>query len=446
MARTTRIRWITRQFPRAHQTTRWHGLHWTETNRFMAFYWSEAILAVAILIWAQTPSARAADPVAKFNPEDEAAARESDVLPEREAQLQSLFPVLISFGAHTGYDSNPRTGGNDQGAWFASQDLTLSYDRLRGPTQIGFVAGVGAVERFGQDADVNAYLNLSATQQISPRLSLSGTIDSAYRAEPDFSSDVGPNQRKGNYFRSTDQISATYQWTERLSTVTSYSFRVLRYEDSSVALFTDREEHTFSEEFRFDLGRQTVLLVDYRFLLVNYDTFPRDSTTHFALVGLEETFNPRLTAKMLGGASFRSFEQGENSVNPDVEGSVDYALARYSSLSWNFRYAVEEPSVQQALSRTTFRTGLQLRYGFTAKFSSALGFFYHHDESTGGTTAATAGPAFSTSAYDLSLSARYQLRRHWDLDASFQHSQVSSGGPDQSYSRNRYSIGVNFTF
>jgi hypothetical protein len=395
--------------------------------------WGIAVrLAVPILIW--------------FHSEDIPATASSDSLPTTEGQVQSLFPVLISLGLHTGYDSNSRTTGNSQGSWFASQQLTLSYDRLRGPTEIGLVAGVGVVERFTRNTDVNAFLNLSVTHAISPRLSLSGTIDSAYLAEPDFSTDVGPNGRAGNYFRSSDQIAATYQWSELVSTVTNYSFRLVRYEDSSTAFFTDREEHTFGEEFRFDLGRQTVLVTDYRFLLVNYDSFPRDSTTHFVLFGIEETFNPRLTAQLRAGPSFRSFEQGEDSIDPDVEGSVDYALARYSSLSWLIHYGVEEPAVQQALSRTTFRTGLQLTYGFTAKFSSAVGLFYHHDETTGGTTLPTAGPAFSTDAVDLSLSARYQLRRHWDLDASFEHSEVSSEGAGQSYSRNRYSVGVNFTF
>jgi hypothetical protein len=107
---------------------------------------------------------------------------------------------------------------------------------------------------------------------------------------------------------------------------------------------------------------------------------------------------------------------------------------------------VEEPSVQQSLSRTTLRTGLQLRYLFTARISSALGFFYHHDEDTGRTATTDASQAFSTDAYDLSLSARYQFSRHWDLDASFERSDVSSEDPAQSYTRNRYSIGVNFTF
>lgn len=415
----------------------------SKTSRPLRLSWSELILALTILIWIETPSICNADPVI----ENEVGAPGRDVVPGTEGQVQSLFPVLISLGVHTGYDSNSRTTTNAQSSGFVSEALTLSYDRLRGPTKIELVAGVEAVERFTRNSDVNALLNFSVTHEVSPRLLLTGTIDSAYRAEPDFTSDVGPSQRRGSYFRWGDQISAAYQWTERFSTVSSYSFRLIRYQDSSVASFADREDHTLGEEFRFELGRQTVLVGDYRFLIVNYDTSPRDSLTHFLLAGVEETFNPRLMAQLRAGASFRSFEEGEDSVNPIVEGSVDYALARHSSLRGIVRYAVEEPGVMQALSRTTFRTGLELRYGFTSKISSALALFYHHDENTPGNTPATAGTPFSTDAIDVSLSARYQFTSHLDADVSFQHTEVSSGNQTAGdYSRNRYSIGINFTF
>jgi hypothetical protein len=402
-------------------------------------------LMLPILIWNYPMMAWAIEPVIEDSQEAPSAA-DSDAVPGTERAVQSLFPVLISLGAHAGYDTNSQTTTNNEGSFFTSQELTLSYDRSRGPTQIGLVAGMQAVERFSRGTDINGFLDLSLTHNISPRLSLSAGIDAAYRAEPDFSSDVGPNTRQGNYFTSSDRIAASYEWTDRWSTVTSYSFRVVRYENSEAAFFTDREEHGFGEELRFELGRHTVLVGDYRLLLVDYDSFPRDSTTHFALMGVEQTFTPRLTAQGRAGASFRSFETGEHSIDPDFEGSLDYALARYSSLSWNMRYGVEEPSVQDALSRTTFRTGLQLRYGFTPKLSSAIGFFYHHDDTMGGTTAATLGPTFSTDAFDLSLSARYQLTSHLDLDAGFQHSDVSSGGTDTSYSRDQYTVGINFTF
>ncbi len=56
------------------------------------------------------------------------------------------------------------------------------------------------------------------------------------------------------------------------------------------------------------------------------------------------------------------------------------------------------------------------------------------------------GVGSSTDAYDLSISFRYQLTRHIDLDTSFQHTDVSSGAFDANYSRNRYSVGASFTF
>ncbi|MEO5718913.1 MAG: hypothetical protein ABIR29_10120, partial [Chthoniobacterales bacterium] len=203
-----------------------------------------------LLIVLRVSLAAAADPLVEIDPQDEANGASVAPLSTAEAQVQSLFPVLISLAARTGYDSNSTTTGNSQGSGFASQQLTLSYDRLRGPTQISAVAGTGVVERFGQKTDINAFLNLTFTHSISPRLSLTGGIDSAYQAEPDFTANVGPTQRSGNYFRSGEQVSAAYEWSDRFSTVTSYLFRLVRYEDSFTASFTDREEYTFGEEFR----------------------------------------------------------------------------------------------------------------------------------------------------------------------------------------------------
>lgn len=375
-----------------------------------------------------------------------ADASTADALPVSEIQVQSLLPVLINFGVQLGYDSNSRTTSNGGGSFFTSQSLTLSYDRLRGPTKLEFVAGVRAVERFSRKGDINSFLNLAVTHEVSPRLSLSGSVDSAYRTEPDFSSDLGLNQRAGNYFRTTNLISGTYQWSDRFSTVSSYTFRLLRYENSFTALFADRDEHSLAEEFRFELNRQTVVVADYRFLVVDYATSPRDSTTHFLLAGVEQAFSPRLKAQVRAGVSFRSFESGEDKTNPDFEGSIDYELARYSSLSWTVRYGVEQANGVQTLSRTTFRTGLQLKYGFTSKLSSALSLLYHHDEKNGGNMIGRAGVGSSTDAYALSVSLRYQLTRHVDLDTSFQHTELSSGAFGGNYSRNRYSVGASFTF
>src|SRR5262249_51930621 len=110
-------------------------------NRILRPIFAILISFLASLMQAQEPVTETAAP-------DQGTESESAPLPESEQRVQSLFPVLISLGVHAGYDSNAHTTGNGQGSWFASQELTLSYDRSRGPNKIDLVASVQAVERF----------------------------------------------------------------------------------------------------------------------------------------------------------------------------------------------------------------------------------------------------------------------------------------------------------
>ncbi|MFB4187180.1 outer membrane beta-barrel protein, partial [Bacillus velezensis] len=168
-----------------------------------------------------------------------------------------------------------------------------------------------------------------------------------------------------------------------------------------------------------------VLVADYRFLVVNYVTNPLDSTTNFVLAGVEHVFNRRLQGQFRGGLSFRSFDQGGSEVDPEFEGSLNCALGRHSSISWTARYGVEQATEQNAASQVTFRTGLQFRYAFTARISSAIGFNYQHNDNQGDvTTAGNVNPTagnFATDAYDVLVSLRYQINRRVDCDLGFQH-------------------------
>ena len=254
---------------------------------------SSLCLSLACLLEIAAPSIRAADPSGEVSSEQSPSSAEGTTAKKK----SSLFPLLISFGVHGGYDDNSRTSSNGSGTFFSDQQLALTYERLRGPLDLRLFSSVGVVERFGLKTDINASLDLSTTYQASRRLTLANSINAAYRAEPDFSSNIGPNTRAGNYFIMTDSFSAAYQWQRRFSTVNSYSFRLVRFENSFVASFTDRAEHTFGEEGRFDLNRNTVLVADYRFLVVDYVSAPLDSLTHFALAGVEHSFNSKLKGK-----------------------------------------------------------------------------------------------------------------------------------------------------
>ncbi len=161
-------------------------------------------------------------------------------------------------------------------------------------------------------------------------------------------------------------------------------------------------------------------------------------------------FNRRLQGQFRGGVSFRSFDQGGSEVDPEFEGSLNYTLGSHSSIGWTARYGVEQATEQNSTGQTTFRTGLQFRYAFTGRISSAVGFDYQHNDNQGGVpttgSVGTTGGSFATDAYDVLVSLRYQINRRIDCDLGFQHSENASADPIQDYSRNRYSIGLNFTF
>ena len=162
---------------------------------------------------------------------------------------------------------------------------------------------------------------------------------------------------------------------------------------------------------------------------------------------MEQTFNSRLQAQLRGGVSFRSIEGGQEQANPDVEGSLNYALGARSSIAWTGRYGVEAQSTgRQSLNAPNFRTGLQFHYAITPRISSTLGFNYNQNENQPQTIITPGATLVSENAYDVLLSLRYQINRHLDCDMSYQRSGVSSADPLQEYSRNRYSIGLNFTF
>ena len=405
---------------------------------------SGVILAMTVITLIHPSHVAGAEPEEETSTEYSGAATGEGVSPKG----PSLLPFLITFGVHGGYDSNPRTLPDPVGSWFTSQELTLSYERARESTKLAILARGEAIERFNANTDANGLLDLSLDHQVSERLTLSAEINAAYKAEPDFATDLSLTRRAGNYFSTSDLFSVAYQWTQRFSTVTSYSFQLLRYENDLVAASTDRQDYTLGEEFRFAASRHTVVVANYRFLVVDYVTLPQDSITNFFLAGVEQTFNSRFQAQLRGGVSFRSIEGGQDQVNPDVEGSLNYALGAQSSIAWTGRYGVEAQSTggSQNASEPTFRTGLHFHYAITPKISSTLGFNYHENQNQPRTIITPGATLVAANAYDVLLNFRYQINRHLDCDVGYQRSGASSSNPLQEYSRNRYSIGVNFTF
>jgi hypothetical protein len=368
-------------------------------------------------------------------------------------------PIQITAGLDIGYDdnvtgtnatnainpTNANTSSSGQGSVFTRENIVLTYARPSERTQIALV-GVGRFEQFfdvGTD-DKNGNITLSITHNHSTRLSFYANVYAAYETEPDFQSDVGPENVRADHFDTIDIFAVTYQWTRRLSTVTNYTFQRVKYADATIGAQSDRMDNIFGETLQFSLTSRTNLLVDYRYDIAVYDTAPLNSTTHYFLAGINHHLTEHLVVRASGGPSFQSLKDNGDSMSPHFEGSLEYTRSNHS-LSWTTSYGFEAPTQANTSSRQTFRTGLVLTYNLTSRLSSTTSVYFHHDENQGSASSET-GSAGSQDSLDLLLGFNYTINKRLALHANYNYTSQSSLGGTPGYSRNRYSAGLTYTY
>jgi hypothetical protein len=368
----------------------------------------------------------------------------------------ATVPLEITAGVDIGYDdhvigSSSTTGSRGQSSFFTRENIVLSYDRPRERSELRLLA-VGRFDQFldigTDDKDVN--LTLLLTHNFSTRLSFRADLYAAYQTEPNFQSNVGPENVRAPHFDTNDILSVTYRWFPRFAMTTSYTFRRVQYESSSsIGTSQNRVENTLGEELRFSLTKRTDVLGEYRFQTIDYDTATNNSITHYVLVGVDHRLTEHLRLDARGGPSFRSLENDGKTVNPYAQVRLDYTSSNHS-LNWTTSYGYESPNVAGASNRTTIRTGLNLTYDLTSRVHSTAGFYYHHDENEGGSSGTT--PIGTQDSLDLSLGLRYLINKHFAFHVEYRHTMQSglgatSGASGSSgYSRNRYFAGLTYTY
>jgi opacity protein-like surface antigen len=372
------------------------------------------------------------------------------LIPRNEAIGQgATVPLDITAGVDIGYDdhvigSSATTSSSGQSSFFVRENLVLSYDRPRERSQLLLIA-VGRFSQFfdlGTD-DKDLSLTLALTHNFSTRLSFRADLYAAYQTEPNFQSNVGPENVRAPHFDTHDILSLTYHWLPRFATVTTYEFnRILYAQSSSVGTSSNRTQQTLGEQFRFSLTSRTNLIGEYRFETINYDSLPNNnSIIHFALAGVDHHLTEHIKFDVRAGESFLSLENDGDSVSPYFEGRLNYERGNHS-LTWTTSYGFEAPTTANASTRKTWRTGLNLTYQLTSRVHSTAAVYYNHNENEGSTSSGTG----AQDSLQLTLGLRYTINRRLALNLDYQHTMQSSQGSTSGYSRNRYSAGLTYTY
>jgi len=375
----------------------------------------------------------------------------------------------LSGSLNGGYDDNVNLTPTGSPSWYANPTANFRY--LFGSARLAMDLLVGGGINYyfdhpgGRYYDPIVYLQFSLAYKVTARLTLDLSTSSAYESQPEFATALSSTRRLGNYFRSENNLSAHYQLSHRLSSITGYSLSALEYENPA-ASGHDRLEQAFSEQLRYLWMPTTTVSGQYRFSLNESQGAQGKSTTQSLIAGLEQSFSPRFKAGLRSGVQFRSGSGGQTS--PYVETSLQYELesqgrtaSRQSADStyiiWTNRYSIEESDQQQAAGRETFRTNLKLNYAITARISASLALIYSHGNNGASNQMSnrSLGGSSTETTFDITPSVRYAITQHCAFNVGYRYTDVQNGlgavalEPVQSvasYTRNRYFAGITISF
>jgi opacity protein-like surface antigen len=454
-------------------------------------------LAVAGQLEAQIDLPAPDVPVPESGTEDQTEAAPSpELTPEAPVQIRpdegspvagtEVITPQFDIGRHLhlsgsltgGYDDNVNLTPTGSPSWYANPTANFRYQFGSARLAMNLLAGGGINYYFdhpdGRYYDPIIYLNLSAAYKVTERLTLNFSTSTSYQSQPELGTALSAVNRLGNYFRSENLLSAHYRLSHRWSSVTSYALRALEYE-SPAASGHDRLEQDFSEQLRYLWFPTTTVSGEYRFTLNAPQNAQGESTTQSLILGLEQSFSPRLQAGLHSGVQFRSSgnnggSSGNNGgqTSPYLETSLRYNLESLAKTAirgsgastyiiWTTRYSIEESDLQQASGRETFRTNLQLNYAMTARISASLGLTYSNgDNGTGNQISSRSlGGSSTETTFDITPAVRYAITPHCALNVGYRYTDVTRGSgaaalePFQSvgsYTRNRYFAGITLSF
>lgn len=411
-----------------------------------------ATLATVLLL---APAAQAQVSFFSAPPPAEAPAADSESgeanAGESLGNFAGKLPVSFTFSVREGYDSNVYTDSTDPiGSFYTNFAAGVAYAFGSPRLQLGTSLNGGVTWYYGRSddpIDFNLSLSLNATYLASPRLTLSLTTTTAYLPQPDIAMVGNTNHQNGDYFYSNNTIAAAYQWSDIISTITSYNFSAYVYADEQINNNQGNISQTLSQSINWLWKPKTTLVADFRINLVEYfGTDMRQIGTYY-LVGFDQIFNPKFFWNVRVGAQVNYNQNpidGESVyVGPFMESTLRYQFRPSSSLSWNMRYGTEASGLDDVTQRQTFRTGLDLTHAFTPRLSASLGVYYllnYYDQDE-------VIEAFTENIVGFSAGLNYKVTRWAALQAGYSFTiDMAPEYTGRQYTRNIAFVGAGFSF
>lgn len=284
--------------------------------------------------------------------------------------------------------------------------------------------------------------------------------------------DRGDTSHWRNYFRSdySWRVAPTYGFAG------GYNNYVYNYEQeqseserllgiASLSGLLDRVQNQFHMEGQLFPNAQSRTYLGYQINAVNYissdiigyvnqDPFAtpipasyRNAISHYAYIGGDKKFNPRLSGSLSVGATMTDYyNQDFVDWAPFLDMSATYTYAEGSNFRAQAkvdRNATDSGVGTNSVTRDQLSAILDLsaRHHFAARLDGTVNFYYQHSVYNGGDFDGQADDSFF-----FVPGVEYMILRNFYLTLNYTRLQLFSPRPDLSFARNRVMLGVRFTY
>jgi hypothetical protein len=293
--------------------------------------------------------------------------------------------------------------------------------------------------------DHNFRASMRYRRQINRSFSLTNNTFVSYENDPNYDIGLSVNRPTSGYFLLANTLSGTYQWNRRLSTVTSYSFNTIVYEDQSLEGEGYRR-HQFSNQFRYSFKRRLTGTLTYRYGFSEYeDNEEGDGVNQSLLAGVDYNWNRRTSVSFKAGVEHQSYDDAEreDEYAPRLEAAFGYVLGKRTNIRWSHSLGFDDTGRAGSLSGYTYRTYLSIGHGFSRRLNGSLSLSYVHSNFSDGVDDA---PDSQEQSYFANAGLGYQLWRNISVQANYSYSLVTDDDDPEDYRRHRVFLGLMYSF
>jgi hypothetical protein len=291
--------------------------------------------------------------------------------------------------------------------------------------------------------DYNFNFDMSFIHRVTSRMTVSLDMFAVYQSTPNFALLNAPtnNGNGGDYLNGSAKLDLTYEWTRRISTVTSLSLSANLLETNAN---NDLYNYTFGNQVRYMVSARNTVTAELR---ETEGTYPSDaaadtSSTYY-LLGLDSILSQRLRNTFSFGIEDHSFNSGGGSKTlPYFESATTLSLPRGAVLQWTNRYGSEDTG-SQTQTTTSYRTGLTLSQPLSTKLVASLSLAYNYLTSK---DSAVATNSYKQTQLQTSVNLSYTVSPRFSMNLSYTYLDLMSGQVNASYTRGQVFFGGTYQF